>query len=314
MAKAKQVPAISDAADPFRWAADVLLLRFDEVVNFGGAVTVEWNVNAVHDMRVALRRLRSALRDLSPMIDGKSIRRIKAALKKIAATLGKVRDLDVAIIAMEGLSVETRNDPNKTGIDALIAKLRIQRENGHAGIRKTFKSISVEGLRNGFLQQIEGPRCRRHLSRPADLFEVGRSVIDTRLDLLCSASNALFTPFDGARLHELRIAAKRLRYALELFESGWPDKYGGFVKEISKLQAHLGEVHDCDLWIDKLSRRLTEKDSRKMAKSPISTAAAWLLSKFVEKRGREYGKALGLWLEWTANDFVERLRTRTAAL
>ena len=313
MSKAKKSHAISEAADPFQWASDVLVLRFDEVASFGGAVLVEWNTNAVHDMRVALRRLRSAFRDLSQMIDSKSIRRINSELKKVAATLGDVRDLDVAILALEELFAETKDDAIKTGIHDLSDELKNERENAHARAQKTLNSISIEDLRNRFLQQIESEVRQQELFRPAELTEVGRGVIESRLDDLCSLGDSIYMPFDGTRLHELRIAAKRLRYAIELFASAWPDQINGFAKEISKFQEYLGEVHDCGLWIEKLSKRLAKKVSRKAARSAYPLAAVWLLSRFVDSRGRNYRKAVELWLEWTANGFVERLGSTVAS-
>ena len=314
MSKAKQAPAISEAADPYQWAADVLLLRFDEAASFSGAVMVEWNVNAVHDMRVALRRLRSALQDFGQMIDGKSLKRIKADLKKIAAALGEVRDLDVAIAALEDLSLETQEDSIRTGIDELINELKNGREKAHARVHKTLRSIAFEDLRVRFLHLIDDSLRQQQLFRPTNLNEVGRGVIDARLRDFCSLVGSIYVPFDGLRLHELRIAAKRLRYALELFAPACPDKIGGFAKEISKLQSHLGELHDCDLWIENLSGRLTKKDSLRTGKAAIPLAAAWLLARFVDKRGQYYRKAIDLWLEWIANDLINRLQTRLAAL
>lgn len=314
MTKAKQAPAISEAADPCQWAADVLLLRFDEAASFSGAVMVEWNANAVYDMRVALRRLRSALQDFGQMIDGKSVKRVKADLKKIAATLGDVRDKDVAIAALEELSLETHESAIIAGIGALINELKNGRERAHARIQKTLRSIAFEDLRVRFLQLIDDSLRQQQLFRPTDLNEVGRGVINARLRDFCSLADSIYVPFDGPRLHELRIAAKRLRYALDLFAHACPDKIGGFAKEISKLQTNLGELHDYDLWIDNLSGQLTKKSSHRGGKTAIPLAASWLLARFVDKRGRAYRKAIDLWLEWLATDFIDRMRTRLDAL
>ncbi len=312
MAKAKQAPVITSTADLYEWAAEVLRLRFDEVVSFGGAVTVAWNVNGVHDMRVALRRLRTALRDFVQVIDSKSLKRVKDDLKKIADSLGEVRDLDVAIIALEDLSRETDDDAIKTGIAALSEELRTSRENAHARAQKTLVSISVKNLRDRFSRRIDDSLRQQELFRPANLAEMGSGVIESRLQDISLLGVAIYMPFDGLRLHDLRIAAKRLRYAIELFGPGWTEEIGGFAKEISKLQSYLGEVHDCDLWINKLSGRLMQKKSRKADDATISLAAAWLLSRFVENRGKEYCRAVDLWCEWNANGFFERLKTALA--
>lgn len=306
MAKAKQAPAVSLSADLYEWAAEVLRLRFDEVVSFGGAVIVPWNVNGVHDMRVAIRRQRSALRDFVQVINEKPLKRVKDDLKKIADSLGTVRDQDVSIIALEELAAETDNASIKDGIGELIKELRTGRERAHSRLRKTLASISIDELRDRFSTRIEDSLRQQELFSPGSLSEAGRTVIEARLWEFCEIGTAIYEPFDGVQLHDLRIAAKHLRYSIELFAVCWGDEIAGFAAELAKLQSNLGEVHDCDLWIETLTKRLKHKNT---AKTPnASEAAAWLLSKFVGKRSKEYRSALELWSKWQANKFVETLR------
>ena len=124
-------------------------------------------------------------------------------------------------------------------------------------------------------------------------------------------STAIYDPFDDIELHDLRIAAKRLRYAIELFGVAWGDEIAGFAAELSKMQSFLGEVHDCDVWMATLTKSLKENGRSKTQNS--TKAAAWLLSKFVAKRSKEYRGALELWSEWQANGFVDRLRAILAS-
>jgi len=127
VAKAKQAPAVTATADICEWAADVLRLRFEEVLSYGGAILVPWNVNAVHDMRVALRRLRSALRDFVQVIDEKPLKRVKDDLKKVSDLLGIIRDIDVAIIALDEFSAQSDDEDIVGGIGELARDLRTDR-------------------------------------------------------------------------------------------------------------------------------------------------------------------------------------------
>lgn len=306
MAKAKQAPAVTSTTDICEWAADVLRLRFEEVISFSGAILVPWNVNAVHDMRVALRRLRSALRDFVQVIDEKPLKRVKDDLKKISDLLGAVRDLDVAIIALEDLSSETDEEDIAGGISELATDLRADRERGHVRLVKALDSISLDDLQRSFSDRIEDSLRQQELFRPGTLSEAGRTVIEARLQEFCDKSTAIYDPFNGVELHDLRIAAKRLRYAIELFGVAWGDEIGGFAAELSKMQSFLGEVHDCDVWTTTLTKNL--KEGGKAHSQNSTKAAAWLLSRFVAKRSKEYRGALDLWSEWIKTGFADRLR------
>jgi CHAD domain-containing protein len=106
----------------------------------------------------------------------------------------------------------------------------------------------------------------------------------------------------------MRIAAKRLRYAIELFVACWGAKIASFADEIAEMQSFLGEVHDCDIWIEGFGKNLRRGQGNVMTNGSDYQTAAWLLSEFVKKRTKEYRSALKLWSEWEANHFAERMR------
>lgn len=308
MAKAKRAPDIGHFAEPDEWAAEVLRLRFAEVLSFTGAALAPSNVDGVHDMRVALRRLRSALRDFVEVIDEKPLKRIAKELKKNAEALGVVRDHDVAVIALEQMSSATHDDLIKTGIGELADEIRKERETAYRKMKKTFSVRSMEDLRERFVKRVNDAVRQQSLFRPTTLGETAREVIEDRLQDFLKKGDTIYDPFEGEKLHTLRLAAKRLRYAIELFAGCLKNDAAAVAKNISKLQSFLGEVHDCDVWIDRLNRRLIEKGRKAEPKSPSATATAWLLAKFKEIRSKEYGSALDQWQAWTANSFVDRIR------
>src|SRR5262249_29577646 len=75
--------------------------------------------------------------------------------------------------------------------------------------------------------------------------DIARTIIGDRLDELEHLGNSLFSPDDSEQLHEMRIAAKRLRYAIELFADCWKSDIESFAKEAAHLQTDLGQLHDC---------------------------------------------------------------------
>ena len=93
-------------------------------------------------------------------------------------------------------------------------------------------------------------------------------IAETRLDELHSFERAVHDPDAVDDLHDMRIAAKRLRYVLELSEPvlGAPAKQGA--KRAKKLQDVLGEIHDCDEHLPLVEahlRRLREEDAAAVA-------------------------------------------------
>ena len=306
MAKAKQAPNLDSSSDLYDWASEVLMLRFDEVTSFGEAVLVPWNVNAVHDMRVALRRLRSALRDFADIIDGKSFRRIKVDLKRVADALGQVRDRDVAVISLEGMAGQSPDETVGAGLKSLINDLRIARERSYIRMRRTLDAVSLTKLQTRFLRRISESLSQQELFRPSSMSDVARRIIDSRIDDVIDLGPQIYLPFDRSKLHELRMATKRLRYAIEIFSPCWQGELDGFAKEMARLQSYLGDVHDYDLWIEDVSQRLTTEAAKESESS--RAAAAWLLTLFVEKRGKEYSRAVRLWRQWVDKGLVQHFR------
>lgn len=304
MAKAKQIACPEHSPDPQEWLADVLHLRFDEVLNQRGAALDPANIDGVHDMRVATRRLRGALRDFDEVVDCPPIKRVRKGLKNLADELGAVRDHDVAIVALEKLMDVAEDSAVQDGIARFKDERRVLREEKYLDLMKVISVTSIEDLRQDFTSAVDKALGQRELFQPASLRAAGRDVIKDRSKDLLDLGNNIYDPFSKKALHKLRICAKRLRYAIELFGACWQDSLDPFAKDVNRLQSRLGEVHDCDVWITSLSKRLKRKDGNP---GSSDAAAAWLLSEFVRKRSKEYRSALELWSEWKAKDFIKRL-------
>ena len=104
----------------------------------------------------------------------------------------------------------------------------------------------------------------------------------------------LYLPFEIKELHELRILAKRLRSAIELFAVCWGEEAEAIAKEIALLQTSLGELPDCDIWINDLSARLkrtARKPKSDQANLELRNGAAWLLRHFARERMEHYRRA-----------------------
>ena len=98
----------------------------------------------------------------------------------------------------------------------------------------------------------------KHLDPDAPLAENAERMILTRLDELCAFMPKAADPEEVEALHDMRIAAKRLRYILEVTGSAFGPYTETAVKLTKALQDLLGEIHDCDVQIPEVMEVLSE--------------------------------------------------------
>src|SRR5256885_16859705 len=87
------------------------------------------------------------------------------------------------------------------------------------------------------------------LDAAAPTFVNARIVAKTRLDEMYDWSTSVDDPYGIHELHNMRIAAKRLRYTLEIFAEVLPEACVPLLEEVERIQNELGELHDSDVMI-----------------------------------------------------------------
>ena len=277
---------------------------------------LEWtDPEGVHDMRVLSRRLRSAIADFEPYL--RKTRLPLTKLRTIARSLGEVRDQDVALAALETLKTET-NGVVAQGLEILIDERRARRDEARNDLKKAIRRSAISELLEQFDSRLgppaaaleQTPEAQAPASPQPTFRSIGPRIIRVRLKELRAASPHIFFPSDNKELHELRILAKGLRYAVELFAVCWGDDMRAIAKEVALLQTSLGELHDCDVWISELGTRL-KRSARQGRVDPqsvrVTGACTWLLRHFVNVRSEHYRDAVGRWQQWQADGFLNSL-------
>lgn len=333
MAKAKKIEGLDCGADARGGVRLVLLTRLGEMCGFREAA-LDWrDPEGVHDMRVASRRLRSALRDFMPHLNRRGrFDEARGELKRLADALGEVRDEDVAIIELEKLRAEAPPEA-LAGLESFVEERAARREGARARLAEAITEESLGAFNRLFGEAVEAATRKKRRRKKAgegeaadagdegatSFREAGRLVILKSWDELAELSRGLYRPRKTKRLHEMRIAAKRLRYALELFAPCWDGATKPFAEEVAELQGALGELHDCDVWIEECGARLAEKSAAGVKAGAAHEAAeegsparhraagVWLIGHFAEARAVHYRQALTLWHEWERGDFAARL-------
>ena len=203
------------------------------------------DIEAVHDMRVATRRMRSALRLFAPFFKTKALKPYRRELRKLAGLLGDVRDLDVII--EHARAFEAANPP--ADLSPLFTIWHKRREKARRAlityldsaafgkfVKDFNKFLSTPGKGAKSLPESDDPTAYqvRHIA-PRLIYEHYEQV------------RAYETVLDGASLdmlHALRIDFKRLRYALEFFTDVLGSEAGPVIKVIKGMQDHLGDLND----------------------------------------------------------------------
>lgn len=312
MVKAREIAGLDCDGDVFQNIDLTLRTRLEEMCELREKALDWTDIAGVHDMRVASRRLRSALSDFAPYFDERKTTRKQ--LREIARALGRVRDEDVAILALEKLREKIEEEDVAAGIEQVIEKRRQRRALAREVLEQRITHEAVGQFHEKFLarqQSAAASRARKARESALTFKDAGRGVILSRCRELEGLSQSLFTPFDIESLHEMRIAAKGLRYSIELFSRCFGEELGGFAKEIAELQASLGDLHDCDVWIEELGISLKARNSNKREEArpaeAIDKATLWLLHHFVKERTHHYRDALERWTEWEAAGFLKKL-------
>lgn len=202
----------------------------------------------VHQMRVGVRRLRSALACFAPVLPAEPVRTFRSELRWLGTQLGTVRDLDVFLVETLGpLEARAIRDPAKKRLWEEALALRAECRD--AAVRETLHSQRYARLVLELGAWITGRAWRNQpLSESAArLFSPARDYASALLDRRQRKVRKL-----GARIaesdetrHALRIQLKKLRYMGEFFRDLYPG--GGakkFLRRVARLQTALGHLND----------------------------------------------------------------------
>lgn len=211
----------------------------------------------LHDMRVASRRLRAALRIFDEALPVRA-RKLQEELRWIAGVLGEVRDLDVQLEQIETWTSEAVPEDWEP-LGALRSVLEEQREKNRKAMLRALDSRRyanlVESL-TGFLRR--GPSRRSRAAR-RPVLAVAPDLIKDRYRKVRKLGDRLAEDSPGEDYHTLRKRGKRLRYALEFLSDLYGDPAKDLVKPLKTLQDVLGDHQDAEVAVTNLRELSTAK-------------------------------------------------------
>jgi CHAD domain-containing protein len=141
-------------------AAKVIRVRAVELTEQARGVLDTGDIDRVHDMRVATRRLRAALEVFEPCFPGKAHRRAVRDVKRLADGLGERRDRDVAIAALAGFN-DQMHVPDRKGVASLIDRLRDEQAQANLDLAPMVDRANLEELSQALSELVDSAKGRR---------------------------------------------------------------------------------------------------------------------------------------------------------
>ena len=198
------------------------------------------DIEELHDMRVASRRLRAAIALFEDVLPADAAK-LRPELAWIGQTIGTVRDLDVQLAR---LGDPAEPDP----LARLRAVLSEERAQARAAMLDALDSKRYER----FVRRFGSMLRSRSGARTACALEVAPDLVEGRHAALGKAMKRVGPTAEPSAYHRVRIACKRFRYALEFLSDVYPDQTSRLIKRAVGLQDLLGEYQDAQVAIDRL--------------------------------------------------------------
>lgn len=276
-------------------ARDILRECFDQVAHNVEVVRALDAPEGPHQLRVGLRRLRSAFLVFGDTIGHPELDRLNGEARWLGQEVGVQRDLDVAIVDL--LEPEAKAHPDETGFGALAAILKEKGEAHRAVLRKTLESARTQNFlidlgrfieARGWLLPDDFDQTQR-LAQPVEA--LARQALDKRWKRTRKRAKHIAS-LDVEARHELRKQLKKLRYAIEFFSPVLPSKrVDAFLRRLKDLQQVFGDLNDAAM-----AKHLFTGPGAPGTDDPqAQRAVGWLLGTRTERAHHHWLEAKSLW-------------------
>ncbi len=219
------------------------------------------DIEFIHRMRVASRRIRSCLPLFKECFPSGKYSVWRKEIRNITRALREARDADVEIAFLKAYIDKLEEENLRPGAERFLLRLRQRRERVQPRVIKALDRL----LESGVVKDME-KSCRkmRREKRNAganspETYQKALVHITSRLEEIFAHEPSVYIPENIEEHHAMRIAVKRLRYTMEVFSPLYEDGLKNQLAVCKKLQDMLGDLHDCDVWMDYLPQFMEEE-------------------------------------------------------
>lgn len=223
---------------------------------------------SVHRARVASRRLRESVPVLSQGLKGSKAKKARRKIRRLTGALGMVRELDVALQMLDELAADR---VPRAAIDELRAHVLAERQARREDMLQRLEKIDADKLRRRLASVVAAVST----ANPSQWRQtLGKRLLKRarRLHAAVEQAGHLYVP---ERLHEVRIAVKKLRYGLELAAEGGVKTAAPLVRTLKRTQELLGRLQDLQVLRTHMTQ-LQASNSTRVPHAALDSLAARL--------------------------------------
>ena len=226
----------------------VLRMHVARMLQFEAGTRSGKDIEDLHKMRVATRRMRGAWRVFEGAYRPKTQRRYVRELRTIARALGEVRDIDVRLEHLDAHMARLAS-PGREAMEPLRQAWRREREAARGRLIARLDSRQYREFVEDYLDFTESPgvgEVHMPMGQPGLVRDTAGSRILAAYEHV-RAYQTIISWADVPTLHALRIEAKRLRYTLEFFSEVLPVSARKLIATVTEVQDHLGLMNDAEV-------------------------------------------------------------------
>jgi CHAD domain-containing protein len=273
------------------------------------------DIEHVHQARVASRRLRTALRMFADCFPPAKVGKWRKQIRQLTRRLGAARDADVQIAETPATLKKLR-----PGLRRALLRLKQRRQSIQPKVVKVLDRLKEYEVLADI--RAEAGRTERRLVRlntdihSPFVFEQTKQHIENRLEGLLTYQHCLDDHEANKDHHQMRIAAKRLRYTLEICNLPFDNRLDGYIDAMKNLQSLLGKLQDCYVWLDDLESFI-QKEKRRTIKyfgsertfARLKPGLEYLIEHRRKDRESLFEQSRVFWQELHKTGFADKLRS-----
>ena len=208
------------------------------------------DVTGIRDLRVAVKRLRESMNLFRRLLPAKRRQRVMPLVEMLNDSLGQVRECDVLRLDAATLAREIEDDGGL--LDLADSAWRVRREEAFEDLLGLWSELTSWGLLEALDEIAKRTSKRRRRSNQLDLDRFAYDAIRRAVNRVDSKLGPALESDHPARLHDVRIALKRLKYSIEPFRPVLP-ALNEPRKIVAGAQEILGTAHDIDVMREQLA-------------------------------------------------------------
>ncbi|MEW6060592.1 MAG: CHAD domain-containing protein [Bacteroidota bacterium] len=231
----------------YQFGRKALAKRFSILLTEIANVRKKDDAEAIHDMRVASRRFHAAAQIFSDCCSGLILAECERYVRKLRKSAGAIRDSDVQRLFVERLLKKSTPRRYLPGLQRLLLRLAQRREKRYKKILSAINTFEKSGVIEKMKRALSLPLPTRRST--VTLRQHAAEAIASHLATFLSYEQYVHQSSALDELHQMRIAAKRLRYVMEIFNPAYNGALTPYLRIVRSIQDTLGEMRDCAVWL-----------------------------------------------------------------